>query len=186
MKQNSNKKSLNEFINDNYDEWLKKARFLTKDKVRSEELLHTVLIRFINKNKDKQLKIYNEGNLDGYISRSMWLSWYSISSDYYSLYKKNIVINSGSKQLQSIDETWIGAFVDGEYLYSAIGRMHEFDAILLRLYSKPDFDYKELSKKTGIPYAYLRVSIHRAIKKIKEHVELQRAIAHSKRENEHL
>lgn len=183
MKQNANKKSLNEFINDNYSEWLKKAEFLTKDKVRSEELLHTVLIRFLNKNKDKQLLIYNEGNLNGYISRSMWLSWYSSSSDYYSLYKKHIVVEQTSKQLQSADETWIGAFVDGEYLYNAIGRMNEFDAILLRLYSKPDFNYNQLSKETGIPYQYLRVSIHRALKKIREHVKLQRSIARSEREN---
>ncbi len=45
------------------------------------------------------------------------------------------------------DETWIGAFIDGEYLYSAIGRLNEYDSILLRLYSKPDFDYKELSRE---------------------------------------
>jgi DNA-directed RNA polymerase specialized sigma24 family protein len=84
------------------------------------------------------------------------------------------------------DETWIGAFIDGEYLYSAIGRLNEYDSILLRLYSKPDFDYKELSRETGIPYNYLRTSIHRALKRIREYVKLQRAIAHSTREIEHV
>jgi DNA-directed RNA polymerase specialized sigma24 family protein len=88
------------------------------------------------------------------------------------------------KQVEDIkqDETWLGAFIDGEYLYSAIGRLNEFDAILLRLYSKPDFDYKELSAETGIPYSYLRTAIHRALKRIREYVKLQRAIAHSTRE----
>jgi DNA-directed RNA polymerase specialized sigma24 family protein len=186
MKQNANKKSLNEFINDNYQEWLKKAMFLTKDKVRSEELLHTVLIRFLNKNKDKQLHIYNEGNLNGYISRSMWLSWYSSSSDYYSLYKKYIVVEQSTKQLESTDETWIGAFIDGEYLYNAIGRLNEFDAILLRLYSKPDFNYQQLSAETGIPYNYLRISIHRALKRIREYVKLQRSITNPERKIKHL
>jgi len=127
------------------------------------------------------------GKVEQYVNRALWLSWHSNRSDYAIKYRKYYDLHTekgveDSKQ----DETWIGAFVDGEYLYSAIGRMHEFDAILLRLYSKPDFNYKELSSTTGIPYPYLRTSIHRALKKIREHVELQRAIAHSKREAEHL
>lgn len=119
------------------------------------------------------------GKVEAYVNRALWLSWHSNRSDYAIKYRKYYelhVIQQANESKQ--DETWIGAFIDGEYLYSAIGRMHEFDAILLRLYSKPDFNYKELSEQTGIPYPYLRTSIHRAIKRIREYVQLQRAAIH--------
>jgi len=99
------------------------------------------------------------GKVEAYVNRALWLSWHSARSDYAIKYRKYYELHvekqvDDSKQ----DETWIGAFIDGEYLYNAIGRLNEFDAILLRLYSKPDFDYKELSAETGIPYNYLRTS----------------------------
>lgn len=127
------------------------------------------------------------GKIEAYINRALWLSWHSNRSDYAVKYRKYYELHSDkgldeSKQ----DETWLGAFIDGEYLYSAIGRLNEYDSIILRLYSKPDFDYKELSAQTGIPYSYLRTSIHRALKRIREYVELQRAAAHTKGKTEHL
>jgi len=127
------------------------------------------------------------GKIEAYINRALWLSWHSNRSDYAVKYRKYYELHSDKELDESKqDETWIGAFIDGEYLYSAIGRLNEYDSIILRLYSKPDFDYQELSKETGIPYSYLRTSIHRALKRIKEYVELQRASAHPKRENSNL
>ena len=127
------------------------------------------------------------GKIEAYINRALWLSWHSNRSDYAVKYRKYYELHSDKELDESKqDETWIGAFIDGEYLYSAIGRLNEYDSIILRLYSKPDFDYQELSKETGIPYSYLRTSIHRALKRIREYVELQRATAHSKREDSNL
>jgi DNA-directed RNA polymerase specialized sigma24 family protein len=80
------------------------------------------------------------------------------------------------------DETWLGSFVDGEFLFNAIDRLNEHDAILLRLYSKPDFNYQKLSAETGIPNAYLRLSIHRALKRIRTYVQLQRNPSNPTRE----
>jgi DNA-directed RNA polymerase specialized sigma24 family protein len=127
------------------------------------------------------------GKIEAYINRALWLSWHSNRSDYAVKYRKYYELHSDKELDESKqDETWIGAFIDGEYLYSAIGRLNEYDSIILRLYSKPDFDYQELSKETGIPYSYLRTSIHRALKRIREYVELQRATAHTKRETSDL
>jgi DNA-directed RNA polymerase specialized sigma24 family protein len=127
------------------------------------------------------------GKVEAYINRALWLSWHSNRSDYAVKYRKYYELHSDKELDESKqDETWIGAFIDGEYLYSAIGRLNEYDSIILRLYSKPDFDYQELSKETGIPYSYLRTSIHRALKRIREYVELQRATAHTKRETSDL
>jgi len=127
------------------------------------------------------------GKIEAYINRALWLSWHSNRSDYAVKYRKYYELHSDKELDESKqDETWIGAFIDGEYLYSVIGRLNEYDSIILRLYSKPDFDYQELSKETGIPYSYLRTSIHRALKRIREYVELQRATAHTKRETSDL
>ena len=166
-----------------YEAWLDKATRLAHDKNKGSDLLHEVLARLMDRPEQDIKDIVCRGKVEAYINRAIWLSWHSNRSDYAIKYRKYYDLHV-DKHVEDTkqDETWIGAFVDGEYLYSAIGRMHEFDAILLRLYSKPDFDYKELSVTTGIPYPYLRTSIHRALKKIREYVKLQRAIAHSERE----
>jgi DNA-directed RNA polymerase specialized sigma24 family protein len=127
------------------------------------------------------------GKVEQYVNRALWLSWHSNRSDYAVKYRKYYELHTEREVADTKqDETWIGAFIDGEYLYSAIGRLNEYDSILLRLYSKPDFDYKELSRETGIPYNYLRTSIHRALKRIREYVKLQRSIANSAREIEYM
>jgi DNA-directed RNA polymerase specialized sigma24 family protein len=174
-------------ISKHYDEWLNKAKGLSHDKSRASDLLHEVLARLMDRPEQDVEDICCGGKIEQYINRALWLSWHSNRSDYAVKYRKyEQLITESEVDQQRQDETWIGAFIDGEYIYSAIGRLNEFDAILLRLYSKPDFDYKELSAQTGIPYAYLRTSIHRALKRIREYVKIQRAIAHSKGEVEHL
>lgn len=166
-----------------YDRWLSKATGLAHDKIKGSDLLHEVLARLMDRPEQDVEEIVCGGKIEAYVNRALWLSWHSARSDYAIKYRKYYELHT-EKQVEDIkqDETWLGAFIDGEYLYSAIGRLNEFDAILLRLYSKPDFDYKELSEQTGIPYAYLRTSIHRALKRIREYVKLQRSIAHSERE----
>ena len=178
---------VNSNISKHYAEWLNKATGLSHDKNKAADLLHEVLARLMDRPEQDVEDICCGGKIEAYINRAIWLSWHSSRSDYAVKYRKYYDLHTESKTDDTKqDETWIGAFIDGEYLYSAIGRLNEFDAILLRLYSKPDFDYKELSAQTGIPYAYLRTSIHRALKRIREYVKLQRSLAHSTREAEHL
>lgn len=174
-------------ISKHYGEWLNKATGLTHDKTKASDLLHEVLARLMDRPEQDVVDIVCGGKVEQYVNRALWLSWHSNRSDYAVKYRKYYELHV-EKQVEDRkqDETWIGAFIDGEYLYSAIGRLSEYDSILLRLYSKPDFDYKELSRETGIPYNYLRQSIHRALKRIREYVKLQRAIAHTAREAEHL
>ena len=170
-------------ISKHYDRWLNKAIGLSHDKNKASDLLHEVLARLMDRPEQDVVDICCGGKIEPYINRALWLSWHSNRSDYAIKYRKyyDVVVDKQMEDAKQ-DETWIGAFIDGEYLYSAIGRLNEFDAILLRLYSKPDFDYKELSAQTGIPYAYLRTSIHRALKRIREYVKIQRSIAYSARE----
>jgi len=170
-------------INKNYKGWLQKATGLAHDKSKGSDLLHEVLARLMDRPQEDVQDIVCNGKVSSYVNRALWLSWHSNRSDYAVKYRKyyDVIIDSNIDDGKT-DETWIGAFIDGEYLFNAIGRLNEFDAILLRLYSKPDFDYKQLSADTGIPYNYLRTSIHRALKRIREYVQLQRAIAHSTRE----
>jgi DNA-directed RNA polymerase specialized sigma24 family protein len=152
-------------ISRHYKSWLAKANGLTHDRSRASDLVHEVIVC--------------GGKVRQYVDRALWLSWHSNRSDYATRYRKYYeLITDKAVDDAKQDETWLGHFIDGEYLYSAIGRLNEHDAILLRLYSKPDFDYKKLSEETGIPNAYLRLSIHRAIKRIREYVQLQRASSH--------
>jgi DNA-directed RNA polymerase specialized sigma24 family protein len=174
-------------ISKHYNSWLNKAIGLAHCKNKGSDLLHEVLARLMDRPEQDVEDIVCRGKVEAYINRALWLSWHSNRSDYAMKYRKYYELHT-EKEIADTkqDETWIGAFIDGEYLYNAIGRMNEFDAILLRLYSKPDFDYKTLSKETGIPYAYLRTSIHRALKRIREYVKIQRALAYATRETQDL
>jgi DNA-directed RNA polymerase specialized sigma24 family protein len=163
-------------ISKHYKGWLDKASRLARDQNKGSDLLHEVLARLMDRPEQDVTDIVCGGKVAQYVNRALWLSWHSNRSDYAITYKKYYDVHIDKDFTDNkTDETWIGAFIDGEYLYNAISRLNEFDAILLRLYAKPDFDYKELSKETGIPYAYLRTSIHRAIKRIREYVQFQRA-----------
>ena len=166
-------------ISVHYKSWLAKANGLTHDKSRASDLVHEVITRLLDRPQQDVVDIVCGGKVRQYVDRALWLSWHSNRSDYATRYRKYYeLITDKAVDDAKQDETWLGHFIDGEYLYSAIGRLNEHDAILLRLYSKPDFDYKKLSDETGIPNAYLRLSIHRAIKRIREYVQLQRASSH--------
>lgn len=147
------------------------------------DLLHEVLARLLDRPDEDVSDIVCGGKINSYINRAMWLSWHSTTSDYAVKYRKyEQLISTTDINEQKQDDTWIGAFIDGEYLFNAIDRLNEHDAILLRLYAKPDFNYKELSEQTGIPYPYLRKAIHKAIKRIREYVQLQRVAIATERE----
>lgn len=169
-------------ISRHYNSWLAKANGLTHDKSRAGDLVHEVITRLLDRPREDVEDIVCRGKVRQYVDRALWLSWHSNRSDYATRYRKYYdLITDKAVDDTKQDETWLGHFIDGEYLYSAIGRLNEHDAILLRLYSKPDFDYKKLSEETGIPYPYLRLSIHRALKRIRNYVQLQRASTHSTR-----
>jgi RNA polymerase sigma factor (sigma-70 family) len=163
--------------------WLTKARGLTRDNTKASDLVHEVIARLLDRPAQDVTDIVCGGKINSYINRALWLSWHSTTSDYAVKYRKyEQMIAESDVNHQKQDETWIGAFIDGEYLFNAIDRLNEHDAILLRLYAKPDFNYKELSEQTGIPYAYLRKAIHKAIKRIREYVQLQRIAISQDRE----
>lgn len=170
-------------ISKHYDSWLNKAKGLTRDSVKASDLVHEVITRVLDRPTEDVIDIVCAGKISSYINRALWLSWHSNTSDYAVKYRKyEQLIDNRDVNDQRQDETWIGAFIDGEYLFSAIDRLNEHDAILLRLYAKPDFNYQELSAQTGIPYPYLRKAIHKAIKRIREYVQLQRASISPERE----
>jgi DNA-directed RNA polymerase specialized sigma24 family protein len=167
-------------ISRHYNEWLAKANGLTHDKSKASDLVHEVLTRLLDRPQEDVEDIVCRGKVRQYVNRALWLSWHSNRSDYATHYRKYYdILTESDVNEQRIDDTWIGDVIDGEYLYSAIGRLNDHDAILLRLYSKPDFSYKKLSEDTGIPNAYLRLSIHRALKRIRTYVQLQRAAHHT-------
>ncbi len=169
-------------ISVHYKSWLAKANGLTHDKNKANDLVHEVLTRLLDRPTQDVEDIVCRGKVRQYVDRALWLSWHSSRSDYATRYRKYYeLITDKEVDEARQDETWLGHLIDGEYLYSAIGRLNEHDAILLRLYSKPDFDYKKLSADTGIPYPYLRLSIHRALKRIRNYVQLQRASSNSTR-----
>jgi len=174
---------VNSEISRHYVSWINKATGLTHDKTRAKDLVHEVLTRLLDRPEQDVVDIVCRGKVRQYVDRALWLSGHSNRSDYAMRYRKyyELITDKGVDDTKQ-DETWLGSFVDGEYLYNAIDRLNEHDAILLRLYAKPDFNYQKLSTETGIPYAYLRLSIHRALKRIRTYVQLQRTTSNPTRE----
>lgn len=164
-----------------YNAWRRKAIAICKDKNRGEDLLQIVLTRLIDRSDEQAAVKFCHDKIDEYVTRAMWISYHSNTSDYAVTYRKyERLIGSDNVDAQRIDEPFMGNVIDGEYLYSVIARINEHDAILLRLYSKPDFNYSQLSIDTGIPITYLHSAIHRALNKIRKNVQLQRTTSHHK------
>jgi hypothetical protein len=171
-------------VSKHYDAWLRKAIAITNDKNKGADLLHTVLVRLLDRDRIDARAKFCHDKVDEYVTRALYLSYHSNTSDYAVVYRKyEQLIGSDNVDGQHIDEPFIGSFIDGEFLYSVIARFNEHDAILLRLYSKPDFSYERLSNDTGIPIKYLHSAIHRALNKIRKNVQLQRTTAHPKPTN---
>jgi len=158
-----------------YDAWKKKAVGITRDKNKADDLLHTVIARLLDRADDEITQRACNGKLNAYVCRAMWLSYHSNTSDYHVLFRKyQQRIDAGDVDDQKSDDVFDGPRIDGEYLYSYILRMNEHDAILLRLYSQPDFSYHELSKHTGIPVMYLYKAVNNALNRIRKNAKFQR------------
>lgn len=157
-----------------YDAWKKKALGITRDKIKADDLLHTVITRLLDRPDDEITQRACNGKLNAYVCRAMWLSWHSNTSDYHVLFRKyQSRVDDGDVDDQKSDDVFDGPRIDGEYLYSYILRMNEHDAILLRLYSQPDFSYQKLSHDTGIPVVYLYKAVNKALNRIRKNAKFQ-------------
>ena len=158
-----------------YNAWLSKAQRLTKSKDKGSDLLHIVIERLLNRPEEDIVDRACNGKLNSYVTRAIWVSWHSSSSDYHRVYRGKQVLNTPVEQLANMtDDVFMGAAIDGEYVFNYLSRVNEHDAVLLRLYAQPDFDYSTISRETGIPVRYLYKAVEKALNRIRKHVKFKR------------
>jgi DNA-directed RNA polymerase specialized sigma24 family protein len=160
--------SLNKEVAKYYDNWLKFSRSIASDKVKGDDLLHTVLASILENPKIQG--IVERGELDHYVRRSIHLSFHSSSSKFHYQYRKDKHVELTGDVPDSEDSTWIGARLDNETIDCVVRRLHPLDQNIFDLYCQPDFDYRSVSVATGIPYDYLRSRVHLIVKKLRKYV----------------
>lgn len=147
-----------------YDSWLRKAKGICKDDTKGQDLLHTTLASILTSEKNRAVATMcaERNSLDRYVCRALWIQYHSKNSTYYLHYKKDIIHYDGPEP-DHPDQTWLGNRLDTETLDSLTSRLKPFDAELLRLYSMPDFDYRETAEAVGVNVTVLYKSIQRSI-----------------------
>jgi DNA-directed RNA polymerase specialized sigma24 family protein len=173
--------NLNSEVAKYYDKWLIFSRKTASDKVKGDDLLHTVLSSILE--NPKVQGIAERGELDHYVQRSIYLSFHSSSSKFHYQYRKDKHAELTGDVPDSEDSTWIGARLDNETIDCVVRRLHPLDQNIFDLYCQPDFDYRTVSVATGIPYDYLRSRVHYIVKKLRKYVHrtdqsTDRAIVH--------
>jgi len=144
--------------------------------VRAHDLLHEVLTRILDRDDEKLTALACRDSFYYYVNRALWLSWFGKGGDCQAKYRKyEQMCVDKDFDVNRPDETFIGARLDNEYIDGYLMRMNEHDAILLRLYSMPDFDYSQLAKETGLDKNYLIKSVYLALRKTRKQIKKHNA-----------
>ena len=182
------KKCIDIEVETHYKTWLRFARGLVKNTVNGQDLLGEVLLNVISKQRAKAEQLACEQKLFWYVNKAIYLTARNSTSRYsiqYTRYAKNWNENS-NRHNEEPEEVWLGSRLDNEYLDAYISIMPQLDAIILRLYMLEDFDYKEVSERTGIPVKELYKLVENAINKIRRNAKPNSAANSATDKNENL
>ncbi len=171
-----------------YKTWLRFARGLVKNNVNGQDLLGEVLLNILSKQKAKAEQLACEEKLFWYVNKAIYLTARNSTSRYsiqYTRYANNWNENS-NKHNEEREEVWLGSRLDNEYLDAYISLMPQLDAIVLRLYMLEDFDYNEVSERTGIPVKDLYKLVENAINKIRRNANTYRTTSSTTNTNANL
>jgi RNA polymerase sigma factor (sigma-70 family) len=162
---------LNNHIERHYPVWRQIARRITRDNVRADDLLHTVIESIMGNDTCRQLP---PEELNAYVIRCMEISFMSPRSRYHYLYRKPAeLIDLVEYDLPEPDQPDLDQRAQNETADSMLSKLPELDAMLMRMYVMPGFSYDHLSLATGIPKPYIYQRIKVSIRKLKLHAENQ-------------
>jgi len=155
-----------------YPKWLRHARGLMSDPHRGDDLLSETLLKILENQREKAERLADEGTLEFYVNRALFLMAIDRSSRYHIKFSK-FLRNWDENSVKHLEEPlapWLGSRLNNEYVDAYISLMPQMDAVVLRLYALPDFSYKDASAKTGIPIKTLYKLVENALTKIRKNV----------------
>jgi len=158
---------LNKHIEDNYQFYKELSRKIARNETDADDLLHTVLVRIIESPATKS--VLEQGNLNQYIHRALYISYHSNTSDFAAQYRTPDRATDQSTPEES-SQPDLGALINSENINAAIQRLSEIDRLLILLYKDVDFSYQDVHNATGIPIAYLRERIYHTTNYIRTYV----------------
>ena len=162
---------LNKNIQQLYPVWQKIARRITRDNVRADDLLHTVIESIMDNDTCRHLP---PDELNAYVIRCMEISFMSPRSRYHYLYRKPAeLIDLVEYDLPEPEHPDLDQRAANETADAMLSKLPELDAMLMRMYVMPGFSYDHLSLATGIPKPYIYQRIKVSIRKLKHHAQNQ-------------
>ena len=165
--------NLNKEVETRYKEWRAIARSLTRDSVAADDLLHSTLESFLPSPVALRLAEQGGDAVFLYVIRCMRIAWISPRSRYHYTYRKAARLTDELTFDPPAPDAGMATRCLNETCDAMVSRLPELEALLVRMYVMPDFDYDHLSIVTGIEKSYLYARINCAIDKLRKYAETQ-------------
>jgi DNA-directed RNA polymerase specialized sigma24 family protein len=151
-------------INKYYAEWQRTARTqYPGNKDKADELLHEVLVKLLESDREKIEAIIKRKKLKQYVSNKIrFMATFSNSSFNYKLLKYDRIRTDLNYDIQEDFTSAIPVRLFNEQIDIYISRLPFFERELLLLYALDDFSYQKLSEETNISRSYLYRTIENA------------------------
>jgi len=173
----TSKKTINDFINKNYEEIILMSRKITKSP-DYQDIAHHCIASFIEAG-DKVIHLITDNEAMRYISGMIHRNYYSSNSQYHKLYRQNNLVGTLTKEVFEIaEDDYIDEYEDD--------LLKKIDIILARKNNDPKLYYKlellkkysecrnysKLSRDLNIPRTSISLAVREAVEYVKNEIEI--------------
>jgi RNA polymerase sigma factor (sigma-70 family) len=151
-------------VNKYYSEWQRIARAeYPGNSEKASDLLHEVLIKILESDREKILDIIKRKKFKQYVSNCIRFMARSTNSSFnYTVMRFEKIRTDLNHDIQEDFTSSIPVRIFNEQLDIYISRLPFFERELLLLYALDGFNYEQLSKETNISISYLYRTISNA------------------------
>lgn len=148
---------------------------IIQNKDRRELMKSDVYLLLCEMDDKKLIIMYDNGKIDGFISKVILQQWNSNTSDYYKNYKnggfrKSLTRDNGDVDMELSNES--ESFSYSKYnndITNILDNTHWYHKTLFNLYYSDDYSYKQIEGMTGINFR----SVFNSVNKTLEHIRIE-------------
>lgn len=170
--QSNNTHMINKEITRVYPELIKMLNKLTQSNTSTSDLIHDVVITFLEYPEEKQLKVYNDGKIKEYLYMMAKIQYLSSNSNFHKTYRENQSLNiNQSIEVESVELEDYDYHHNDELriIFTAMVNMlspQEKQLITDRIFE--DKTYAQIAQKNNTTIATATQQVKNAINKLKQ------------------
>lgn len=167
--------NVNDWINANWEELQITAKKITKNDQHWEELLHIVILDFLQKENLQEILDSWDGNGARFYVVRMLLNQYRSSSSPYHKLNRDLIIDYDENHHSTYDSNYIFGmedYTDEEFdvAMDELDRLTWYDCMLFKTLVNEGHTFTSLSKETGISRNSIGVTINRVKNHLKKKI----------------